>query len=307
MGPEVLAKELGREQREVLEVVALASERGEGPHRKRERLVLLDHVQEPGAVQACHGVVGDVGGPPGRRDEPVLVADLERGLLAPEGDLQPVEEAGQATVRLDLSPPRAWERGSGVDGHQPDAEAAIGKPPRQVQLGYVTAEEVLEIDRRDQQVDALRCAVPDVELEGLDLLEQRPCALMAGDGGCGALGPERRHQRVSPEPRRWQGALAGDQRHRSPPGEAADDRGLAGRAFRSVRRASSPFATTARPWSRASGRRWRAVSPLGASMRSSAHRTVARAPSRTGGSGIHPRSTCCAMPQPWPWACLRAS
>ena len=43
-----------------------------------------------------------------------------------------------------------------------------------------------------------------------------------------------------------------------------------------------------------------AVSPLGASMRSSAHRNVARAPSRTGGSGRHPRSTCCAMPQPWP-------
>ena len=57
---EVVAQQLGREQGGVREAVGLVGERRVGAHRERERLVLLDQVEEALAAERADGGRGDV-------------------------------------------------------------------------------------------------------------------------------------------------------------------------------------------------------------------------------------------------------
>ena len=137
------------------EAVRLAGERGVGAHREGERLVLLDEVEEALAAELARGAaprrarVHQV-----RRDEAVAAADLERRRLAAEHDLDAVENAGQALVGLHRAPPVARQRRHRVDGDDAHAQPALGQAPSEVELRDVAAEEVLEVDRRDEHVDA---------------------------------------------------------------------------------------------------------------------------------------------------------
>ena len=64
------------------------------------------------------------------------------------------------------------ERGR-VDGHDPDPQALLGEPASEVELGDVAAEEVPEVDRRQQQVDPLGLVLADGQLERLDDATER--------------------------------------------------------------------------------------------------------------------------------------
>ena len=131
-------------------------------HRERERLVLLDQVEEAAAAErsrprawamwAVHQVVAT-------KRSARLTSSARR--LAAERDLDRVEEPRRARCR-----PRPAARQSAgsaptrVDGRPcRTRSAALGQPAGEVELGDVAAEEVLEVDRRDQQVDPLRRVV----------------------------------------------------------------------------------------------------------------------------------------------------
>src|SRR5204862_3814063 len=76
---EVIAEQLGREDRQVGELVRLGGQSGKRPGRVRERVVLLDQVDEPVALERREGAVrrvrrpgrgggqGGAGGRGGRR------------------------------------------------------------------------------------------------------------------------------------------------------------------------------------------------------------------------------------------------
>src|SRR6266540_346005 len=93
---EVIAKEARREEREVGELVALAGERRPRAHLEREGLLPLDQVAEPPASERSNRGAGQMDGPPGRRDEPIRRAHLERSALASERDFQAVEDPTEA-------------------------------------------------------------------------------------------------------------------------------------------------------------------------------------------------------------------
>ena len=81
-------------------------------------------------------------------------ADLEARGLAAERDLDAVEQARQARCRTRAV--RRQSAGSAPTGSTVTIRtraAALGKPAREVELGDVAAEQVLQVDRRDQQVD----------------------------------------------------------------------------------------------------------------------------------------------------------
>ena len=140
---EVLAQELGGEQGHVREPVGLLGERGVRAHGEREWLVLLDEVQEPLAPDGPDRLRGDVGAPPGRGDEAVRPADVDSSCLASEHDLDAIEEPLQALVRLEIALPGPRQRGHGVHGDDPDADAALGEAACEVELADVAPEEVL--------------------------------------------------------------------------------------------------------------------------------------------------------------------
>jgi hypothetical protein len=88
--------------------------------------------------------------PPGRRDEAIEATDLDAARLAAERDLDALEEPLEPAVGLDPPPPRRRERADRVD--RDDAHPlAPGRQPRgEVELPDVPAEEVLQVDRRDE-------------------------------------------------------------------------------------------------------------------------------------------------------------
>ena len=235
-------QELRREQRRVREPVRRLRQRRPGAHREREGLVLLHQVEEAVAVAAEVGerAVGEVGRPPGGGHERVAAADLEPRRLAPEGDLDGVEEPGQPAVGLEVALPGARERPDRVDGDDPDAQAELGQAPGEVELADVAPEEVPEVDGRDEHVDPRRGVVADGEAQGLDLLPDAP--------------------------------QAGVPRGRRRPG--------GGRARPAGGRPGAGAAAGARGWSRPAGaarrRRGRASTPRRASPASGARRARAR-------------------------------
>ncbi len=88
--------------------------------------------------------------------------NVSRGLtssparVATEADLDAVPQALEPAVALEPLAPVAGQRADRVDGHDPHPLAPLGERRGEVELADVAAEEVLEIDRRDQQVDPLR-------------------------------------------------------------------------------------------------------------------------------------------------------
>ena len=155
------------------EVVGAVGERGEAPHRERERLVLLDQVEEALAARGPRGGVRDVRRPPGRGDPRVRRARRQRVRLAREGQLDAVEHAREAVVALQLVAPARGQRPGRVDRDHADPRAALGEPPREVELPDVAPEEVLEVDRRDEQVDPRRRVGAHVEPQRRDLVVER--------------------------------------------------------------------------------------------------------------------------------------
>jgi hypothetical protein len=147
------------------EPIGLAGHRRQRPHGIGERLILLDQVEKPPSSDQAHRLGSDVGAPPRTGDEAIGAADLDTARLAAELDLDAIEQTGEATVRLDLATPGARQGRYAIDGQDPHPQAALGEAASQVQLGDVAAEEVLEVDRRDQDVDASRRDVRDGELE----------------------------------------------------------------------------------------------------------------------------------------------
>ena len=171
---EVVAQQLGREQRGVREPVGLGGERGVAAHRERERLVLLDQVEEAGVgAELARGRGGDVGGPPRRGHEAIAARHLQARRLAAEGDLDPVEQPVEPAVALDVRGPVPRQRADRVDGDDPHAQALLREPPREVELGDVAAEEVAQVERRDEHVHASRGVVAHGEAQRRDLLGQR--------------------------------------------------------------------------------------------------------------------------------------
>ena len=195
MAAEVVAQQLGREQREVREAVGLARQRRVGAHREGEGLVLLDQVEEALAAQRARRVRRDVRGPPRGGDEAVGAADLEARALAGEHDLDAVEEAGEPLVGLQALLPVARQRRHRVDGDDPHPQPALGQAAGEVELRDVAAEEVLEVDRRDEQVDPLGRVVADRQLERRDLLGDDPRRAL-GAAPARARGQARGGQRV---------------------------------------------------------------------------------------------------------------
>src|SRR5205085_8358163 len=119
--------------------------------------------------------------------------------LAPERDLDIVEESGQSVVGLDRRAPRPGERAHGVHGHDPGADPALLQPPREVELGDVATEEVLEVDGRYQDVDARRGVVAEGELERCDLLGERQGRVRVRDPNARLLCEVWRGYRVEPQ------------------------------------------------------------------------------------------------------------
>ncbi len=79
--------------------------------------------------------------------------------------------------------PEAGSDADGVDGDDPDARAPLGEPPGQVQLGDVAAEEVLEIDRRDEEVDRDGASSRTASSSGAILAATVPTATLFGLSG----------------------------------------------------------------------------------------------------------------------------
>src|ERR1019366_874781 len=146
MAPEVRPEQLGGKEGRVRERVGLGGQGCAGPHRKRERLVLLDQIEEPRAAEISQGSPRDVRCPPGSGDEGVATADLQTRSLAPEGQLDPVQSAGQTCVALDLPPPVAGEGSDRIDGDDPDAMAGLREAPGEVELADVTPEEMAQVN-----------------------------------------------------------------------------------------------------------------------------------------------------------------
>ena len=122
--------------------------------------------------------------PPGRRDEAIARVDRDRGVaVAGEGDLDRVEEPVETGVALDLLAPVGGQRRRRIDGHDPRSQPLLGELAGEVELGDVAAEEVAELDRRQQQVDALRLGWAHGQLERLDGPgeHERPLVIDPGD------------------------------------------------------------------------------------------------------------------------------
>ena len=148
------------------EAVGLVGQRRLGAHREGERLVLLDQVEEALAAQRAHRArVGDVGGPPGRGDEAVAAADLDARRLAAERRPRPGRRGRRGRCRT--RPAAASRAAAAATGStvtiRTRAPRSASRRAR-LSLRDVAAEEVLEVDRRDQQVDPLRRVVADGEL-----------------------------------------------------------------------------------------------------------------------------------------------
>ena len=219
---EPVAQERCREQCSVREAVRLVRQRRQAAHRERERLVLLDQVEEVLVVPAGERLLGQVRRPPGRRHESIRAAHLDAGRLAAEHDLDTVEEAVQPAVGLHRSAPRRRQRPDGVHGQDAHAQSAVGQAARKVQLADVATEEVVEVDRRDEQVDPLRRVVAQREIERRELLVDHPQR-----GRLGSLAPRleresRRWAGVEAQPPRWLTG-AGGRANRAPPGEAEEE------------------------------------------------------------------------------------
>ena len=217
----VLAQELGREECPMGEPVGLARHCRQRPHGIGERLVLLDQIEKPPSSDQAHRLVSDVGAPPGAGDEAVRAADLDTARLAAELHLDPIEKTGEAAVCLDLPAPAARQGWHAIDRQDPHAQAALREAASQVQLGDVAAEEVLEVDRRDEDVDTHRRNVRDGELEGRGLLHDLSRS-RCGRARAQALGSEiRGRRRVEPQvPAR---ALAGGGRQGTTPRECVGE------------------------------------------------------------------------------------
>ena len=292
--PEVALQQLGREQRAVRQRVRLGGQRGEAAHRERERLELLDQVQEPLGLDVPQRVVGDVGRPPGRRDERVGAADLQPGRLAAEHHLDPVEHSRQPAVRLELALPPAGERADRVDGHHPHPQPALGQAAGEVELGDVAAEEVREVDRRDQQVDARRRVV--AHARGAAARPSRRSRAAPARRGRGARARVERGRRYRVEPQAALRGVARRQRQQPSPERA--------RAPASTRPPSVSRPLPAQLPEPAHGqrrdRRERAVGAqearraCAAGGGASARRRAARARCRTGTTGRRRRSSACA-------------
>ena len=152
-----------------------------------------------------------------------LAAHLQPLRLAPEGHLDRVEDAVEALVGLHPALPVARERADRVDGHDPHAGAALGQPPRQVELGDVAAEEVRQVDRGDQQVHPLRRVVGHEQLERRDLLGHRARPRALGAAPPGPRRQVRRRHRVQAQAPPGPRAAPGRQRHQPAPQEREED------------------------------------------------------------------------------------
>ena len=186
-----------------------------------------------------------------------------------------------------------------VHRHEAHPQTALGEAARQVELRDVAAEEVLQVDRRDQQVDPLegasgRRSAPAAGLSarvrvGLGGSIERPCGQRAARGQAGAEAqapagaPLRPARSVTACRQTIPAAAAALHAERLvSPGE--------GPARRSR---SQAMASAERSPARPGARR-------GASLRSSAHRSAARGSWRTARSCRRPRSR-------WPASGRRSS
>ena len=154
--------------------------------------------------------------PPGAGDEAVRRADLERGGLAPERDLELGEHVTQPFVRGHAPAPITRQRPDGVDGHDPYPPPLLGKPPGEAELGDIAAEEMLEINRRDQQIDPPRRALGDRPAQRRDLVGDRG-HVRGQPARAGLLDQGRRRQRIEAQPRL--GPVTGGQIDEPPPRE----------------------------------------------------------------------------------------
>ena len=154
----------------------------------------------------------------------VAAAHLDPLRLAPEDDLDLVEHPVEPAVGLDVAPPALRQRADGVDGDDPHPLAARRQPPREVELADVAAEEVLEVDRGDEQVDPPRRAVAHRQPQRRDLLGDRAHGRLGGRAGAGPRVEGGRRQRV--EAREAGRRVARARRQQPPPREAVGEHPL---------------------------------------------------------------------------------
>ena len=136
-----------------------------------------------------------------------------------------VEQAVQAAVGLDVAPPRPRQRPGRVDGDDPHPQPARREPARQVELRDVAAEQVAQVDRRDEQVHAPRRAVGDRQAQRRDLLRHGTQLLLAGSARLRRRIDQRRRDRV--EPQEALRPIAGVRRDQVPPRERVREHPLA--------------------------------------------------------------------------------
>jgi hypothetical protein len=223
VGPEIAAQQLAGEQRGVLERVGLGGQRGPRAHRERERLVLLDEIEEALRRHRRQRRVGDVGRPPGGGDERVLTAARDRRRLAPEHDLDGIKDAVEPAVGLQRGPPGARQRPDRIDGDDAHACARLSQALGQRQLGDVAPEEVLEIHGRDQQIDPRWSGWISGEAQRRHLVVHHPGGLV--DPGASGL-HDQRGGRLSVESQVPGRARSRAERQQAAPGQGVGEHPL---------------------------------------------------------------------------------
>src|SRR6266571_508739 len=139
----------------VRKLISLSCNCSKCPHRKGEWFVLLNQVQKSRLSQIHCGLMSDMSRPPGSCDEYVFLADHQRNRPVKSiSHLDAVKQTLESLKTLNLPLPQFGHVFAIINHNDSNVEPHLRKHSGKIKLGNITAKKVLELDRRDQEINA---------------------------------------------------------------------------------------------------------------------------------------------------------